>query len=96
MKKYHSSGTNNSINFAPGAPYIINKLIVKSRLSGGLPATGIYALNIPVNVGGNEYLKNSLMGAANAPPDSLDFTMSMFIAFGGPGKKLQELLVPED
>jgi len=62
----------------------------------GLPATGIYALNIPVDVGGNEYLKTSLQGAADRPPDSLDFTMSMFIAFGGPGKALQELLIPSD
>ena len=62
----------------------------------GLPATGIYALNIPVNVGGNEYLKSSLQGAADRPPDSLDFTMSMMIAFGGPGKALQELLIPSD
>ena len=36
MKNYSSSGNSNSINFAPGAPYIKNKLIVKSRLSGGL------------------------------------------------------------
>ena len=63
--------------------------------STGLPATGIYALNIPVNVGGNEYIKESLQGAANRPPDSLDFTMSMFIMFGGPGKALQDLLIPE-
>ena len=63
--------------------------------STGLPATGIYVLNIPVNVGGNEYIKETLQGAANRPPDSLDFTMSMFMMFGGPGKALQDLLIPE-
>ena len=63
--------------------------------STGLPATGIYVLNIPVNVGGNEYIKSTLQGAANRPPDSLDFTMSMFMMFGGPGKALQDLLIPE-
>ena len=62
----------------------------------GLPATGIYALNIPVNVGGNEYIKESLQGASDRPPDSLDFTMSMMIAFGGPGKALQDLLIPKE
>jgi hypothetical protein len=63
--------------------------------STGLPATGIYVLNIPVNVGGNEYIKSTLQGAADRPPDSLDFTMSMFMMFGGPGKALQDLLIPE-
>jgi hypothetical protein len=63
--------------------------------STGLPATGIYVLNIPVNVGGNEYIKSTLQGAAGRPPDSLDFTMSMFMMFGGPGKALQDLLIPE-
>ena len=42
----------------------------------GLPATGIYALNIPVNVGGNEYIKESLQGASDRPPDSLDLILS--------------------
>ena len=36
----------------------------------GLPAAGIYTLNIPVAVGGNEYIKSELSGATNAPPDS--------------------------
>ena len=34
--------------------------------------------------------------SATKPPDSLDFTMRMMIAFGGPGKALQELLIPSE
>ena len=62
----------------------------------GLPATGIYVLNIPVDVGGNEYIKGALQTGEGRPPDSLDFTMSLFLMYGAPGAKLIELLFPED
>ena len=62
----------------------------------GLPATGIYVLNIPVDVGGNEYIKGALQTGQGRPPDSLDFTISLFLMYGAPGAKLIELLVPED
>ena len=63
----------------------------------GLPATGVYVLNIPVDIGGNEYIKKALQTGEGRPPDSLDFTMSLFMMMGGPsGKKLQELFIPED
>ena len=63
----------------------------------GLPATGVYVLNIPVDIGGNEYIKKALQIGEGRPPDSLDFTMSLFMMMGGPsGKKLQELFIPED
>ena len=61
----------------------------------GLPAAGIYTLNIPVAVGGNEYIKSELSGATNAPPDSLDFTFGfMLMGEGTAFKTLQKLLVP--
>ena len=62
----------------------------------GLPATGVYVLNIPVDVGGNEYIKGALQTGQGRPPDSLDFTISLFLMYGAPGAKLIELLVPED
>jgi len=61
----------------------------------GLPSAGIYTLNIPVGVGGNEYIKGELQGAANAPPDDLDFTMAfMLVGEGTAFKTLQDLLIP--
>ena len=61
----------------------------------GLPAAGIYTLNIPVAVGGNDYIKEELQGAANAPPDDLDFTFGfMLMGEGTAFKTLQKLLVP--
>ena len=61
----------------------------------GLPSAGIYTLNIPVGVGGNNYIKGELQGAANAPPDDLDFTMAfMLVGEGTAFKTLQDLLIP--
>ena len=61
----------------------------------GLPAAGIYTLNIPVAVGGNEYIKAELSGATNAPPDDLEFTFGfMLMGEGTAFKTLQKLLVP--
>ena len=61
----------------------------------GLPAAGIYTLNIPVAVGGNEYIKQELQSAVNAPPDSLDFTFGfMMMGEGKTFKVLQDLLIP--
>ena len=61
---------------------------------------GVYVLSIPVAIGGNDYIKEELQGAANAPPDSLDFTLAFMMMGGGVGgtekgfKTLQKLLVP--
>ena len=61
----------------------------------GLPSAGIYTLNIPVAVGGTEYIKSELQGAANAPPDDLDFSMGfMLVGEGTAFKTLQDLLIP--
>jgi hypothetical protein len=68
---------------------------ILALFSIGLPAAGIYTLKIPVAVGGNEYIKGELSGAANAPPDSLDFTFGfMLIGEGVAFKTLQDLLIP--
>ena len=75
----------------------INEALQKilALFSIGLPSAGIYTLNIPVGVGGNEYIKEELQGAANAPPDDLDFTMAfMLVGEGTAFKTLQKLLVP--
>ena len=76
----------------------INKALqaILTIFTTGIPATGVYALNIPIDVGGNEYIKRTILSAPNRPPDSLDFTMSMMIVYGGPGKALIELLVPPE
>ena len=68
---------------------------ILALFSIGLPAAGIYTLNIPVAVGGTEYIKSELQGAANAPPDDLDFTMAfMLVGEGTAFKTLQKLLIP--
>ena len=66
----------------------------------GLGDAGVYVLSIPVAIGGNDYIKAELQGAANRPPDSLDFTLAFMMMGGGVGgteegfKTLQKLLVP--
>ena len=75
----------------------INKALQKilALFTIGLPAAGIYTLNIPVAVGGNDYIKEELQGAANAPPDDLDFTFGfMMMGEGKTFKVLQDLLIP--
>ena len=75
----------------------INQALQKilALFSIGLPSAGIYTLNIPVAVGGTEYIKEELQGAANAPPDDLDFTMAfMLVGEGTAFKTLQDLLIP--
>ena len=83
---------------------IIESVIIESStisfihltwFSIGLPSAGIYTLNIPVAVGGTEYIKSELQGAANAPPDDLDFTMAfMLVGEGTAFGVLQDLLIP--
>ena len=75
----------------------INQALQKilALFSIGLPSAGIYTLSIPVAVGGTEYIKTELQGAANAPPDDLDFTMAfMLVGEGTAFKTLQDLLIP--
>ncbi len=75
----------------------INQALQKilKLFSVGLPAAGIYTLQIPVAVGGNEYIKAELQGAANKPSDELEFTFGfMLIGEGIAFKTLQKLLVP--
>ena len=66
----------------------------------GLGDAGVYVLNIPVAIGGNDYIKAELQGAENRPPDDLDFTLAFMMMGGGVGgteegfKTLQKLLVP--
>ena len=66
----------------------------------GLGDAGVYVLNIPVAIGGNDYIKSELQGAANRPPDTLEFTMAFMLMGGGADgtekgfKTLQKLLVP--
>ena len=59
----------------------------------GLPEAGVYTLVIPPAIGGNEYIKQELQGAANAPPDDLEFTFAFMMVGGGASTKtLQTLL----
>ena len=66
----------------------------------GLGDAGVYVLNIPVAIGGNDYIKAELQGAENRPPDTLDFTIAFMMMGGGAAgteegfKTLQKLLVP--
>ena len=66
----------------------------------GLGDAGVYVLNIPVAIGGNDYIKKELQGAGNRPPDDLDFTLAFMMMGCGVGgteegfKTLQKLLVP--
>ena len=66
----------------------------------GLGDAGVYILNIPVAIGGNDYIKEELQGAANRPPDTLEFTLAFMMMGGGAAgtekgfKTLQKLLVP--
>ena len=66
----------------------------------GLGDAGVYVLSIPVAIGGNDYIKAELQGAANRPPDTLDFTLAFMMMGGGAEgtekgfKTLQKLLVP--
>ena len=66
----------------------------------GLGDAGVYVLSIPVAIGGNDYIKSELQGAANRPPDTLDFTLAFMMMGGGTAgtekgfKTLQKLLVP--
>ena len=66
----------------------------------GLGDAGVYILNIPVAIGGNDYIKSELQGAANRPPDTLEFTLAFMMMGGGSAgtekgfKTLQKLLVP--
>ena len=66
----------------------------------GLGDAGVYVLNIPVAVGGNDYVKAELQGATNKPPDTLEFTIAFMMMGGGSAgteegfKTLQKLLVP--
>jgi len=66
----------------------------------GLGDAGVYVLNIPVAVGGNDYIKAELQGATNKPPDTLEFTIAFMMMGGGSAgteegfKTLQKLLVP--
>ena len=66
----------------------------------GLGDAGVYVLNIPVAIGGNDYIKAELQGATNKPPDTLEFTIAFMMMGGGSAgteegfKTLQKLLVP--
>ena len=66
----------------------------------GLGDAGVYVLSIPVAIGGNDYIKEELQGAANRPPDTLEFTLAFMMMGGGAAgteegfKTLQKLLVP--
>ena len=59
----------------------------------GLPDAGVYTLVIPPAVGGNNYIKAELQGAANRPPDNLEFTFGFMMVGGSASTKtLQTLL----
>ena len=59
----------------------------------GLPNAGVYTLVIPPAVGGNDYIKAELQGAANAPPDDLEFTFGFMMVGGGASTKVLQTLL---
>ena len=59
----------------------------------GLPNAGVYTLVIPPAIGGNDYIKAELQGAANAPPDDLEFTFGFMMVGGGASTKVLQTLL---
>ena len=73
----------------------INKALqsILALFTTGLPDAGVYTLVIPPAVGGNNYIKQELEGAANRPPDNLEFTFGFMMVGGSASTKtLQTLL----
>ena len=73
----------------------INKALqsILTLFTTGLPDAGVYTLVIPPAVGGNNYIKQELEGAANRPPDNLEFTFGFMMVGGSASTKtLQTLL----
>ena len=73
----------------------INKALqsILALFTTGLPDAGVYTLVIPPAVGGNNYIKAELQGAANAPPDDLEFTFGFMMVGGAASTKtIQSLL----
>jgi hypothetical protein len=73
----------------------INKALqsILALCTTGLPDAGVYTLVIPPAVGGNNYIKQELEGAANRPPDNLEFTFGFMMVGGSASTKtLQTLL----
>ena len=66
---------------------------ILSLFTIGLPNAGVYTLVIPPAVGGNDYIKQELQGAANRPPDDLEFTFGFMMVGGGAATKVLQTLL---
>ena len=66
---------------------------ILSLFTIGLPNAGVYTLVIPPAVGGNDYIKQELQGAANRPPDDLEFTFGFMMVGGGASTKVLQTLL---
>ena len=59
----------------------------------GLPKGGVYVLQIPPVVGGNDAIKSAIQSATNRPPDTLDFSIGYVMIGGGPSMKVLNTLL---
>ena len=92
-------GTQTTGNYAASISGTANEIEVTgsagegTTFTVGLPDAGVYTLVIPPAVGGNNYIKAELQGAANRPPDNLEFTFGFMMVGGSASTKtLQTLL----
>jgi hypothetical protein len=94
-----SSALDGVIDFLDGKIKELDKINealqkVLALFSVGLPAAGVYVLQIPDGTtGGNDAVKSALSSATNKPPDSLDFSVGMMMMGGSASiKPLMTLL----
>ena len=73
----------------------INKSLqaILKLFTEGLANSGIYVLTIPPTIGGNDFIKQTLQGASNRPPDNLDFAVGFLMVGGGPSMKTLDKLL---
>ena len=83
----------------------LNKLIIKldelnellqkilKIFTEGLPDAGVFVLQIPPVVGGNDAIKTALEEATNRPGDNLDFSIGYVMIGGGPSMKVLNTLL---
>ena len=58
-----------------------------------LPDAGVFVLQIPPVVGGNDAIKTALEEATNRPGDNLDFSIGYVMIGGGPSMKVLNTLL---
>ena len=73
----------------------LNELLQKilKIFTEGLPDAGVFVLQIPPVVGGNDAIKTALEEATNRPGDNLDFSIGYVMIGGGPSMKVLNTLL---